>query len=629
MTPPTAREIDAPAPARAAGPRRWAVDWRVVLLCFIVVSGVYVRWHLRRGWISIDDGPVAQSAERTMRGEMPHRDFDELYTGGLAMVNGLAFRALGTNLWTLRLVLFGVFLVWLPAVFYIAARFVRPYAAACIGFLAVVWSVPNYPGAMASWYNLFLATFGTAFLLRFLDHRRAMWLVLAGIVGGLSILAKVIGLYYVAGALLFLVYDAQASAPAADGAPRANRAYAITITAALAAFVGALGLLVRQHLHLMEFVQFILPGMLLCVLLAREEWRRRGTSSASRFASLLRTGVPFLAGVALPVVLFGAWYARAGALSALIHGVFVVPQKRLSFIAVHAPGPVTMLAVLPFAALVALAYRAKRGLSRRETALLVVVLLLLLRATGGNGALYRTIWFAARNVLPVLVLAGVVLLGREQATSSRLLRTQTMLLLTVTSLCSLVQYPYSVPVYFGYVAPLVILLMVALHAHARLPDRTVPALLIACFTAFAVFRTNATRIASVGAWYQPPPPMAPLAMERGGIDVPVDQARSYGALVERLRVHARGGFTWASPDSPEVYFLSGLANPTRTLFEVFDDPPQRPDDILRTLDAHGVTAIVLSAPSFSPPISAELYARVSARFPHAEDVGPFQLRWRD
>ena len=119
------------------------------------------------------------------------------------------------------------------------------------------------------------------------------------------------------------------------------------------------------------------------------------------------------------------------------------------------------------------------------------------------------------------------------------------------------------------------------------------------------------------------------ALERGGVDVPADQARSYGALVERLRAHARGGYTWASPDSPEVYFLSGLANPTRTLFEVFDDPPNRPDDVLRILDAHGVTAIVLGAPSFSPPISPEMYAKLSARFPHAEDVGPFQLRWRD
>ena len=632
MNSPQARVFDAAGPVRAgdaAGSRR-AVDWRIVLFCFVVVSAVYVRWHLRRGWIPIDDGPVAQSAERAMRGELPHRDFDELYTGGLALVNGMAFRVFGTNLWTLRLVLFGVFLVWLPAVFYTASRFVRPYAAACVGFLAVVWSLPNYPGAMASWYSLFLATFGTAFLLRFLEDRCSAWLFLAGIVGGLSFLAKVIGLYYVAGVLLFLVFDAQV-APAASGhAPARSRpAYPAFVTAGLTVFLATLVLVVRSHLHFMEFVQFVFPGILLAAFLVREEWTRRSTPDAVHFETLARLVLPFLAGVGLPVVMFGAWYARAGALPALIHGVFVAPHRRLSFIAVHAPEPSTMLAVLPFVALVAFAYRVKGRLARRETALLAIALLLLLRATGGNGALYRTVWFAARSLLPLLVLVGVVLLVRRRETSSRVLREQTMLLLAVTSLCSLVQYPYAVSVYFGYVAPLVVLLAVALYAHVRLPDRTVPALLIAFFTAFAVLRTNATRIASVGNWYQPQSAMAPLAMERGGVDVPADQARSYGALVERLRAHARGGYTWASPDSPEVYFLSGLANPTRTLFEVFDDPPNRPDDVLRILDAHGVTAIVLGAPSFSPPISPEMYAKLSARFPHAEDVGPFQLRWRD
>jgi hypothetical protein len=192
-----------------------------------------------------------------------------------------------------------------------------------------------------------------------------------------------------------------------------------------------------------------------------------------------------------------------------------------------------------------------------------------------------------------------------------------------------VQFPYTVSVYFGYVAPLVALLALALYSQVRLPVRTMPALLVAFFIAFAVLRTNATRIASVGNWYQPQPALARLAMDRGGIDVPKSDADTYGALVAKLRSRARGGYTWASPDSPEVYFLSGLANPTRTLFEVFDSPPSRPDQVMRLLDARGITAIVLSSPSFSPPISAEMYALVSARYPHSEYVGSFQLRWRD
>jgi hypothetical protein len=516
-------------------------------------------------------------------------------------------------------------------VYYIASRFARPIAAAAVGSLAVVWSLPTYPGAMASWYNLFLATFGIAALLRYLEEARPRWLFAAGLAGGLSFLVKVIGLYYLAGVLVFLVYHAQvvlASSPNTNA--RLGRGYAAFVTVSLLAFIVALLLVVRSHLHVTEFVQFVVPGTLLSLLLIRNEWIQPSVPSRERFALLARLMLPFIAGVVLPVALFFAWYARAAALGALMHGVFIAPQQRLAFIAVHAPDASTMLALLPFVVLAFLAYRVKGRLSRRETVLLALMFLLLLRATGGNGALYRTIWFAARTLLPVFAIAGVVLLSRKpDANSSPLLREQTMLLLAVTSLCSLVQFPYTVSVYFGYIAPLVPLLGLALYSHVRLPARTVPVMLVAFFAAFAVLRTNATRIASVGNWYQAQPALARLAMERGGIDVPTTDAKTYGALVTKLRSRARGGYTWASPDSPEVYFLSGLGNPTRTLFEVFDDPPSRPRQIMQALDTHGVTAIVLSSPSFSPPLSPEMYALVSTRYPHSEYVGSFQLRWRD
>lgn len=602
-----------------------------VLLGFVIVSAAYVWWHLRSGWIPIDDGPVAHSAERVLRGELPHRDFDELYTGGLAFVNAAGFRFLGTNLWTLRLVLFGAFVAWLPAVFYVVTRFTRPLAAAGMGFLAVVWSVPNYPGAMASWYNLFLATMGVAALLRWLDHPRPRWLFVAGLIGGVSILVKVIGLYYVAGVLLFLVYHVQAASPIAEGEERASGGgYAAFVTVSLLLFIAALLLLVRSRLRVSEFVQFVLPSALVSLLLIRNEWRVTRPPGKERAKMLLQCVAPFVAGIVLPLALFGLVYTRAHAVGAMLHGVFVAPQQRLAFIAVHAPAWWTMLALVPFAALAVLVYRTRGALTRRETVLLVVLLLLALRATGGNGALYRTIWFAARSLLPALAIVGVVLLARASRTdTSRLLRQQTVLLLAVTCMCSLAQYPYTTSVYFCYVAPLVVLLLPALYSHVRLSRQTAPVLLVAFFTMFAVLRTNATRIASVGSWYQAPPQMARLTMERGGVDVPVPDARNYGALVTKLRAHARGEYTWASPDAPEVYFLSGLRNPTRTLFEVFDAKPGTPDEVMRTLDSRRVTAVVLGTPSFSPPISPDMYARLSARYPHEEYVGSYLLRWRD
>jgi hypothetical protein len=68
----------------------------------------------------------------------------------------------------LRWVLFVFFLSWVPAVFAIAREFCAPWPAAGITVLSVLWSVPNYPAAMPSWYCLFFATFGVLALLRYL-----------------------------------------------------------------------------------------------------------------------------------------------------------------------------------------------------------------------------------------------------------------------------------------------------------------------------------------------------------------------------------------------------------------------------------------------------------------------------
>ena len=246
------------------------------MLLTLAVSAAYVGWHLRRGWMPYDDGAMAQSAERLLQGQLPHRDFDDIYTGGLSYLNAAAFRLFGTNLWSMRIALFAVFLAWVPAVFAIARRFVRPFTAAAVTLLAVAWSLPNYTAAMPSWYNLFLATFGAAALLRNMEDGRARWLVLAGVAGGLSILVKIVGLYYVAGVLLFLVFRAHALARAEHReSGERSTGYAVFVTGALASFVAALTVLVRHQFHAPELAQFVLPSVLIAVLLVRNEWREQ------------------------------------------------------------------------------------------------------------------------------------------------------------------------------------------------------------------------------------------------------------------------------------------------------------------------------------------------------------------
>src|SRR5712691_8772271 len=143
--------------------------WRIVFAVVWVVSASYVLPFVRRGWIPHDEGTLAQSAERVMRGEVPHRDFDEGYTGGLSYLHAAAFRLGGTRLSTLRWVLYGAFLLFSAATFGIARRLGPAWLAALLALLAAAWSVPNYFAGLPSWYNLFLAAFATLFLMRSIE----------------------------------------------------------------------------------------------------------------------------------------------------------------------------------------------------------------------------------------------------------------------------------------------------------------------------------------------------------------------------------------------------------------------------------------------------------------------------
>ena len=605
---------------------------RLVLLSVLAISVAYVGMHLGRGWMPFDDGTLAQSAERLMQGELPHRDFDDVYTGGLAYLNAGAFRLFGINLWSIRLALLAVFIAWVPTVYYLASKFVRPIAAGAVTMLAVAWSLPNYTAAMPSWYNLFLATFGAAALFRHIEDGRRRWLVAAGVAGGLSFLVKVVGLYYLAGVLLFLVFHAHALD---DERARGNQVrgpvYSVFVTAALTLFVSALSVLVSRQLYPSEVAQFVVPGAAIAALLVRNEWSRPAGESRTRFGTLFRLIVPVLVGASIPIALFLVPYLTSGSVGAFGYGVFVLPMKRYGVAVSRVLPMFTMLASVPLLLFAGAARIARPGAAFRLGIAIALALAALLFVTGRNDPVYRTVWYSVQMLLPGLIVFGIIVLSRTRSADIEdpYLRSRTMVLLCVAALCNLIQFPYFVPNYFCYVAPLVALVAVALHRYLQLRSTLIPAAVLAFYIAFAVVRMNDSTLYNIGVSYQPYLRTMPLGLARGGIDVPVVHAEAYRRLIPLLRARAHGGYTWASPDCPEVYFLSGLRNPTRSLFDFFDDTTGRSRRVLEALDKHDVTAIVLNARSaFSPSPAKDLVAELERRYPFAANVGPFQVRWR-
>ena len=90
-----------------------------------LASALYLVPFVDRAWVPHDEGLLGQSAERVLGGQLPHRDFDEVYTGGLSYLHALAFKLGGVKSIALRWTVFAFVLAWVPAVFWIASRSVR------------------------------------------------------------------------------------------------------------------------------------------------------------------------------------------------------------------------------------------------------------------------------------------------------------------------------------------------------------------------------------------------------------------------------------------------------------------------------------------------------------------------
>lgn len=616
-------------PARTTMP-----EWAVALLVWVASALLTLR-YARRGWVPHDEGTIAHSAERVLRGELPHLDFVDVYSGGLSFLHAFAFRLLGVDLLTPRIVLFGFFLLWVPAVYWIARRFVAPWGAAAVTLLAVAWGPANYFAALPSWYNLFFATWATAALLRFLDTGARRWIVAAGVCAGFSLLAKLTGLFLLAAGLLFLVYEEQNQRPldVPAGARQRATAYRVFVVAGLAIFVVALFRLVRAQSAPATFFHFLAPAAALAVLVLWYELRGSAQDgSADRIRRLLGLVGPFLGGAALPLVVFLVPFVLAGAVDDLVRGVFVLPALR----ATEASTPLprlwrTLRAAAPFALLLVAGHRWRL----RASVVLVVGagLLTALIVARRDPLLYYRLFLSARGAVPLLVLAGSVALAlrARRAGSPTLHERRVMLVLCTTALASLVQFPFAAPIYFCYVAPMAALAAVAVWSLGPARSPTLFPVTLSFYLALAVVGVNPTFIYAMGGAIQPNRYTEVLQLQRGGgIHVLPAQAADYGRLVETIRARSRGEFIYAGPDAPELYFLSGMRNPTPNLYEFFDDPVTRDARLVGAIDSLGVTVVVLNErPEFSAPVSAALRATLEGRFPLSEKIGPFTLRWRE
>ena len=633
------REVDRDKTDGAKRPELFAATgegWVVrgmVLALVVAVAGVYTWNHIGRGWVPADDGTLSQSALRVMQGQLPHRDFGEIYTGGLSFIHAMAFRAFGVNLMSLRICVFLFFLAWLPAVYYIALRFTSAIGAGAITLLAVAWSYPNYPAAMPSWYNLFFATFGAAALFRYLEARTSRWLFVAGLCGGASILIKVIGAYYIAGVLLFLAFLEQTESSKQDadnpeGSAERERStnswlYRLFSVSALLLFLATLIHVLGSRLGMAELYEFVMPSAVIVgLILLAEGSVRAGTRQ--RFRTMFRAVIPFLGGVVAPVIAFLLPYARSGLVSKFLFGVTSSAISHSVALGVIRPaGLEKIMYALPLVGILAAAMYWDKFQGKTVGAVLGLgAVVLVVRATQVF-EIVSGVWTSVAVLTPIAVLLGAVMLWTQNKPGARdrVGRQQGVLLLSLSATCSLVQFPFAAPIYLSYAVPLTLLALVAIVSLGRTQRATYAlAAVVGFYLVFGVVSLVPHHIYELT--YEVGHMDAMQSPRAGGLKI--DGAAFFDDLSGFLRAHSPNGTMLAQIDSPELYFLSGLKNVTP------DDGWASPEEVLKAVQSDDLNLVVINeAPYFTRTwLIPEVRAEVTRRFPHTARFGIFQVFWK-
>ncbi len=644
------------------------LGWLIGTAVWLLLAS-YMLPFTFRGWIPHDDGLLGQLGERALAGELPHIDFDDPYTGGLSWLYAAAFAVLGIQLTTLRIVLLLVTLAVVPFFYGIARRFLAPLPAGMVTFAAFAWSVPNYFAGLPSWYNLLLAIPALWCLLRCRESDRQgvrfrAWLVLFGLLAGLSTLIKISGLFLLAAGLLTVAAWAlsparSVSAPARlstlrddDPQPEEDgqtpaRGFALAATAGGLLLVALVVLLLqplmtgaRTARALSVLGHFALPIAALAAFLVARAWRLIGPSrrpSVGYLVQVVHDAGWLVAGWLIPVASLVIFYAAHGGLDDLWRGLFVMPRFRYQFAVVAPPPWFALLTVLPLLLLFLPTRLPRRALELIVAGLLALGLLAVLLSSGVP-IVHVYVWLPFRALVLLAVMAGLLTLRRRGKVPAglkagvRMTAQQSDALFAVlatTSFVALIQIPTPYGIYFYYVAPLVVLALAAVAACTPRASRPALVVLLVFATAFPLMWLNGGHPFSVGYW-KPYDASDRLDVARGGIFVPEADARRYEAVVALIDAHAPPGHPiWAAPDCPQIYFLSGRPNPTRTFFDFFAPTYAHADQLLANLDGLGIQVVVLNArQGFSAPIPPEVLARLAEHFPHAQAIEHYTVRWR-
>lgn len=583
---------------------------RAIAITVVLAAMAYLATFVQRGWVAHDEGLIGQSAERVLRGSLPHVDYRDPYTGGLALFYGTVFRFTGIDLAHVRWVLFIAACFAQVLVYAISRRYLPPMSAALVTWVALVWSFPNYFAGLPSWWILICALLTLWALLRHSDTGNLAYVVLAGVSVGIAIVIKQTGVYLLV-PLMFSVLNGP------------TRSHQLLRTALGVSSFTIAALILRSRFGASEVVYLLLPVAASCYMSGSGRFMQVLADARSHWATPIGAAISAL----IPLTLFLLPYLAAGQLDAFVDGALRDPQKRLVF--ASSPLPPAVL-IIPGAMAAAWLFWSPQSLSKLELGLVGIfrwiVSLSILWFSLREPLPYTFIWACARGIGALLPVVSLwILIRRPHPTG----QTQDLVLISsMLAWVSLNQFPYSSSAYFCYVAPLAVIAGVASADRLRWPRRlsAAPAVILALL--FGVLSLNRGYVYNIGASHAIQEMDVPLDLPRAHLTVSRDDAHNYRRVVQLIEQHRGVRGLVAGPDTPELYFLTRQFSRSGTLYDFFSEASSSAEYAQQFGWFSADVIVVKHKRSFSPPLSATLLADLRKQYSHSESVGPFEVRWR-
>ena len=589
---------------------------RALLAYFaLLLVAATVTWPLLgRGWTPHDDGMLGQTAERIRLGQLPHRDFEEIYTGALGYYHALAQMLAGTTMMAPRYALFAMWLGWIGLVYVIAKRVAPVWWAAAFSLAVGMWTVPVYAAAMPSWYLLFLGTAAIGALFRWRDDSDARWIYAAGLAIGAALTVKITALYLLAAAMISIVVAEQDEPHPRDGAtaPVIHSAVSWIVIAGLLLLPALVFGLLRSRLAGGELVHLGLPTLLVVSAVILRELRTRERRWPSIIAPFARLAV----GMAIPVLIFTLPYLVSGSAATLVRGVFLDPLTRIGGMNFQMSA---LDKTVPGLWVIALAAAELRwGTTRMARAAFACIASYIVWRSTISYETYEDVWEGIRLLLPFAI-------GAVALTATIRERFVAITLAAFTSLFALNQFPFSAHVYFCFVAPLAFLTLwfVVPGFAPRLVGTTV------LLGGFAVLALQPGDIKTLGYYPTHTDLGHRLAVPRGGLLVSQADSAQYTDALRIIGEHRGSLPIYAGPGTPELEFLAGPPYAGRGVFHFLGTEVRDTVDARALAPPAGANVVVWNLkPYFGEKPSAAVQAWYAARFPHSARVDALEVRWR-